>query len=231
MATTAHIDDRDIQRTVLQELQWTPDVEDAGIGVAVEEGTVALSGEVDSFSERLAATHAALRVRGVTAVIDDLVVRSAHRQQITDTDLAQEAQHALRAASDVPLGVKALVDHGDVTLVGEVEWDHERRAAKRAVQHLKGVQAVTSRITVAARPSAEDAEERIRGAIMRHAQLDAASIDVSITGTRATLTGTVRSWPEKSQAAEAAWASPHVTDVDNRIEVHPYGPGRSTDPS
>lgn len=32
-------------------------------------------------------------------------------------------------------------------------------------------------------------------------------------------TGTVRSWPEKSQAADAAWASPHVTYVDNRIEV------------
>ena len=31
------------------------------------------------------------------------------------------------------------------------------------------------------------------------------------------LTGTVRSWAEKNQAVEAAWASPHVTEVDNRI--------------
>ena len=36
------------------------------------------------------------------------------------------------------------------------------------------------------------------------------------------LTGTVRSWAEKNQAVEAAWASPHVTEVDNRIVVRPY---------
>lgn len=64
METTTRTD-ADVQRTVLQELQWTPDVDDAGIGVAVEDGTVALSGEVDSYSERLAVKHAALRVRGV----------------------------------------------------------------------------------------------------------------------------------------------------------------------
>ncbi|MCE7481820.1 BON domain-containing protein [Microbacterium profundi] len=75
METTTRTD-AEVQRTVLQELQWTPDVDDAGIGVAVEDGTVALSGEVDSYSERLAAKHAALRVRGVSAVIDNLTVHS-----------------------------------------------------------------------------------------------------------------------------------------------------------
>ncbi|MCE7481821.1 BON domain-containing protein [Microbacterium profundi] len=77
-------------------------------------------------------------------------------------------------------------------------------------------------ITLTARLSADDAEERIRSAIKRNAQLDASRVQVSIDGTTATLTGTVRSWPEKSQAAGAAWASPHVTDVDNRIVVHAY---------
>ena len=72
MTSTTRIDDEDLQRAVQQELEWTPDVDSAGIGVAVEDGTVALSGEVDSHTERLAARHAALRVRGVNAVIDHL---------------------------------------------------------------------------------------------------------------------------------------------------------------
>ena len=60
MTSTTRIDDEDLQRAVQQELEWTPDVDSAGIGVAVEDGTVALSGEVDSHTERLAARHAAL---------------------------------------------------------------------------------------------------------------------------------------------------------------------------
>lgn len=55
--------DHDIQAAVQDELSWTPEVDSAGIGVAVDDGTVSLSGEVDKYSTRLAATRAALRVR------------------------------------------------------------------------------------------------------------------------------------------------------------------------
>ncbi|MDR6141518.1 osmotically-inducible protein OsmY [Microbacterium foliorum] len=219
MTTTEPLDDRDVQRAVSQELQWTPGLDDAAIGVAVKDGAVALSGEVNSYSERLAVKHAALRVRGVSTVVDDIVVRPTHGTQITDIELAREVDHALHATANVPITVKAVIDDGEVTLMGEVEWDHQRRSAKRSVQHLRGVRNVNSLITLSARPSASDAEERIRGAILRNAAVDANAVSVKIEGTRAILTGTVRSWPEKSQAADAAWASPHVTSVDNRIEV------------
>lgn len=219
MTTTEPLDDRDVQRAVSQELQWTPGLDDAAIGVAVKDGAVALSGEVNSYSERLAVKHAALRVRGVSTVVDDIVVRPTHDTQITDIDLAREVDHALHATANVPITVKAVIDDGEVTLMGEVEWDHQRRSAKRSVQHLRGVRNVNSLITLSARPSASYAEERIRGAILRNAAVDANAVSVKIEGTRAILTGTVRSWPEKSQAADAAWASPHVTSVDNRIEV------------
>ena len=219
MTTTEPLDDRDVQRAVSQELQWTPGLDDAAIGVAVKDGAVALSGEVNSYSERLAVKHAALRVRGVSTVVDDIVVRPTHGTQITDIELAREVDHALYATANVPITVKAVIDDGEVTLMGEVEWDHQRRSAKRSVQHLRGVRNVNSLITLSARPSAADAEERIRGAILRNAAVDANAVSVKIEGTMAILTGTVRSWPEKSQAADAAWASPHVTSVDNRIEV------------
>jgi len=222
MTSTTRIDDEDLQRAVQQELEWTPDVDSAGIGVAVEDGTVALSGEVDSHPERLAARHAALRVRGVNAVIDHLGLPSSPDEHMADTAVAEEVEHALRAAADVPPGVKAVIEGGDVSLMGEVDWDYERRAAKRAVQHLKGVRTVNSMITLTARPSAADAEERIRGAIRRNALVDAHTIEVAVSGTTVMLTGTVRSWAEKNQAVEAAWASPHVTEVDNRIVVRPY---------
>lgn len=218
IATTTRTD-QEIQTAVQDELEWTPDVDSAGIGVAVEDGAVSLSGEVDNYSERLAAKRAALRVRGVTAVVDDLTVHPGSVWTVTETDIAKEVERALRWASNVPDTVKAEISEHHVALIGEVKWDYERQAAQRAVQYLRGVYSVENRITLTARPSAVDTEQRITNAITRNAQLDAKAIEVAVTGNKVTLTGVVRSWAEKRQAGNAAWASPHVADVDNRITV------------
>jgi osmotically-inducible protein OsmY len=211
--------DQDIQTAVQEELEWTPDVDAAGIGVAVEAGAVSLSGEVDNHAELMAAKRAALRVHGVNAVVDDLVVHPKSSWSVTETDIAKEVERALTWSSNVPDTVKAEIKDHAVTLTGEVNWDFQRQAAKRAVQYLRGVYTVESRITLTARPSSADAEERIKNALTRNAQIDANTIDAKVSGNKVTLTGTVRSWAEKQQADHAAWASPHVTDVENHIIV------------
>ena len=217
--TTPVHSDQNIQTAVQEELEWTPDVDAAGIGVAVEAGTVSLSGEVDSHAELVAAKRAALRVRGVTTVVNDLTVHPKSSWSVTETDIAKEVEHALTWSSNVPDTVKAEIKDHSVTLTGEVDWDFQRQAAKRAVQYLRGVYTVESRITLAARPSSADAEERIKNALTRNAQLDANTIDAKVSGNKVTLTGVVRSWAEKQQADLAAWASPHVTEVENHIIV------------
>lgn len=214
--------DLDVQTLVMDELDWTPDVDAAGIGVAVVDGIVTLSGEVGSYVERLAAKKAARRVRGVRTVVDDLTVHPKSAWPVTETDIAKEVERALRAAINVPQSVKADVQGHSVTLSGEVDWDFQRHAAKRAVQHLRGVSAVNSTIQLAARPSGTDTEERIRRALTRNAQLDGLTIHVAVHGNKVTLTGTVKSWTERQQAGNAAWASPHVTEVDNQIMVRAF---------
>lgn len=214
--------DLDVRTLVMDELDWTPDVDAAGIGVAVVDGTVTLSGEVGSYVERIAAKKAARRVRGVRTVVDDLTVHPKSSWPVTETDIAKEVERALRAASNVPDDVMADVQGHNVTLSGEVDWDFQRHAAKRAVQYLRGVSTVNSTIRIAARPSGIDAEERIRSALTRNAQLDGKTIHVAVDGNKVTLTGTVKSWTERQQAGNAAWASPHVTDVDNQIMVRAF---------
>lgn len=222
MTTTAIDNDFDIQTLVIEELEWTPDVDAAGIGVSVEDGAVTLSGEVDNYAERLATKRAALRTRGVRAVVDNLTVHPKNSGTVTETDIGKEVERALRAAVNVPDSVKAEVEGHSVTLSGEVNWDYQRSAAKRAVQYLRGVYTVTNMIRLKARPSATDTEERIKNALVRNAQIDAKTIDVKTNGGRVTLTGIVKSWAERRQAGNAAWASPHVTDVDNQIVVRGY---------
>jgi osmotically-inducible protein OsmY len=211
--------DLDVQTDVQDELAWSPDIDAAGIGVAVEAGTVALSGEVDSYAERVAAERAALRVRGVRAIINNLTVHPRAAWPVTPTDIAKEVDRALAWASNVPESVKGEIRGHDVTLTGEVDWDYQRQAAKRVVEHLRGVYTVDNAITLKPRPSASDTEQRIRQAITRNAQLDADSVHVTASGNTVTLTGSVHSWAEKQQAAKAAWASPRVADVKNDIIV------------
>lgn len=217
--TTVVRSDHDIQTAVQEELEWAPDVDQSGIGVAVEDGTVALSGEVDSYPEYLAAKRAALRVRGVRALVDNLVVHPRTPWAVTETDIAKEVERALKWASNVPDTVKAEVKDRTVTLKGTVNWDFQRQSATRATQYLRGVHSVINLITLTARPSAKDTESRIRSALTRNAMLDANAIDATVSGTRVTLTGTVQSWAERVQAERAAWSSPHVSEVINNILV------------
>jgi osmotically-inducible protein OsmY len=61
--------------------------------------------------------------------------------------------------------------------------------------------------------------EWIEDALVRNAELDANNIRVEIQGSKAILTGTVRSWAESQEAQRVAWQAPGITDVDNRITV------------
>lgn len=208
-----------IREAVEAELGWTPQVDAPSIGVAVEHGVVTLSGEVTSITERGAAKNAALRVRGVTTVADEIVVRYPGSPR-TDTDIAEAVKNAFAWSSIVPADkVKAEVHNHVVTLTGSVDWDYQRRAARRTVEHLAGVRMVQNNIQLTARPSATDAEHRIKAALVRNASLDANTIDVVVNGNTVTLTGTVSSWAEKKQAGRAAWSSPHVDTVLNHISV------------
>lgn len=212
--------DQDVQRAVLEELEWTPGLDIAGVGVAVNQGAVTLSGQVEDLPQRKAALKAVMRVRGVTAVADELEVRLPEGQGVSDTDIAEAVQRGFHDSVEVPHdAVHATVRDAVVTLSGIVRFEYERKAARRIAEHVRGVRAVDSRIELERRPSADDAEERVRNAIRRNAVVDAAHVSVHIDGTEAVLTGTVRSFAERSQAERAARTSPHLTSVRNLIEV------------
>ncbi|MRH28674.1 BON domain-containing protein [Microbacterium sp. SYP-A9085] len=213
--------DRDlrIQTEVREELEWTPDVDAAGIGVAVDHGTVALSGELANYGQRVAAVKAALRVRGVRAVLDDMTVHPRADRPITETDIAKEVERALRGAVNVPATVKVEIEGHTVRLLGDVDWAFQREAAEKTVHYLRGVYEVDNQIALGVRPSAADTDRRIQRALARNAQLAADSIVVEVVGSTVILTGTVNSFAAKRQAERAAWGSPHVAEVDNRLEI------------
>jgi osmotically-inducible protein OsmY len=125
--TTIAQTDQDIQRDVQLELNWDARVSPNEIGVAVKDGVVTLSGTVYSYLKKWSAERAALRVRGVKAVVNEIQVRLEDDYQLSDASIAEAAARALELDSLVPDGaVKASVSGGWVTLRGEVDWDYER---------------------------------------------------------------------------------------------------------
>jgi len=216
--------DRGLQQSVIDELDWTPGVHPATIGVVVLDGVVTLAGEVASLSEKIATEKAALRVGGVRTVANELVVRGTVEASATDEEIARHVNDVLAWTASLPTGaVTATVDDGRVTLTGTVDWDYQRRAARKAVQGVRFVRFVDSRLELTRRVSAHDAGDRIRNAFRRDALIDANGITVAVRDTTVRLLGTVRSYEERREAERAAWNSPHVQQVENELVVDAHG--------
>ena len=212
--------DQEIQEDVLDEFKWDARLKPNEIGVIVKDGIVTLTGWVDSYGKKWAGEEAALRVRGVKAVANDVEVRLPGSSERADDEIAAAVVRALQWDTFVPADkIKVTVSKGWVTLEGEVEWQFEKQDAERSIRNLWGVKGVTNLITVKPRIKASDVREKIEQALIRSAKTDADRITVDVDGSTVTLRGTVHSYAEKEEAERAAWQAPGVSSVKNQIKV------------
>jgi osmotically-inducible protein OsmY len=214
--------DKELQEDVIRELAWEPKVESANIGVAIDKGAVTLTGHVDSYVQRFAAERAALRVYGVLAVANELVVKLPSDRTRDDSDIALAISNQMAWNAAIPPGaIKATVTHGWVTLEGHVDWAYQSEAADKLVRGLIGVKAVTNRVTVKAAVHYKDVKAKITEALHRQAQIDARRIWLTTDDGHVTLHGHVSSWSEAAAARKAAESAPGVTKVDSLLTITP----------
>lgn len=212
--------DKQIQSDVLAELQWEPSVNAAHIGVEVKDGVVTLSGHVDNFAEKWAAERAAKRVKGVAALAIDMDVSLQSGDKRNDSDIARAVINALQWTSTVPgQSIQVAVENGMVTLSGQVDWNYQREAAANGVRNLIGVRGVFNQILVRPKVNVTAVKSDIEHALKRRAYLDAENINVGLQGDAITLSGKVGSLWEKSLAVQAAWGTPGVRSVVDKLTV------------
>lgn len=212
--------DLQLQQDVLAELKWEPAVQAQNIGVQAADGVVTLTGHVMTYQEKLHAEKAARRVMGVRALAVEIDVKLDSTGQRNDSDIANSAKNALLWMS-APLGnrVNVRVENGWVTLTGSVEWQFQRLAAGVAVRYLMGVQGVSNQIILQPGIKLQTAKADIEAALVRRAHADASKIQVDIDGSALTLSGAVRSWSERETAKAAAWSTPGVTSVIDKMTL------------
>ena len=221
MTTTAVVrTDPEIQRDVLAELDWDAQTRPTDIGVTVADGVVTLTGQVDSYARRWATERCAHRVRGVRAVASDLEVRLPATEERTDADIAIAASRALEWDSFVPAErLDVTVADGWIMLRGELEYGFQRRTAERELRRLRGVRGVTNLIEVRspAPSTAEQTRRDLQRVLLRRTGTE--RIQVGVTGDTVVLDGVVRSWWQREEAERAAWATPGIREVHDRLVV------------
>ena len=212
--------DTQLKKDVSSELEWDPAINAAGVGVAVKDGVVTLSGHLDNYAQKYAVERAVQRVEGVKAVAVELDVKLAPDHKRSDTEIAQAAEQAFSWHSLIPAErIRVKVEKGWITLTGELDWAFQRTNAEKAVRPLTGVIGVTNSITLKPQAAPVNVTTRIQDALTRHAQTEARNIDVAVSGAVVTLRGKVHSWSERTAAQGAAWSAPGITQVVNELQV------------
>ena len=211
--------DAQLKQDVESELRWDPSITFDKVKVTADDGVVTLRGSVPHYFEKCSAEKAAQRVGGVRAVADELEVNLFPEYARSDDEIARNALSALDWNYSAPDGVKVTVDKGWLTLRGEAEWEFERNAAKAAVASLMGVRGVSNDITIKTSVQASDVKTKIEEALKRSAETEGRNINVTVSGSRVNLSGSVHSFSEIEDARLAAWSAPGVMAVDDNLKI------------
>lgn len=211
---------KDIRTAVEDELAFDPLVDATDISVKNMGGEVALNGTVPSFRQYREAQTSARRVSGVTSVHNHLEVVLPLADSRDDPRLTTAANNALEFNLAVPQTVEASAHDGNITLTGTVRYGYQRSMAEETVAELTGVRNVKDEIVIAWDADPVDVTVSVQEALNRNALIaDDSDVTVDTSGNGVTLTGHVRTWAEHDAVLDAAWKTPAVYDVYDRLVI------------
>lgn len=213
--------DRELYEDVMEQLKFTPNVNERHITISVSKGVVDLAGTVSSWIAKYNAERAVRNIVGVKAVANEIEVKWGDNLTYTDVDIAKAATEALDWNVEVPIdSIKVTVDGGNIKLTGQVDYQYQRQSAEKTVRGLRGVKSVNNIINISPKHNEVDVKKAITKEFHRNAQIDAEDVKVSIDKTKVILTGKVKSYAEYKAAEHAAWCAPGITKVDNLLTIN-----------
>ena len=212
--------DSDIWNDVWRELAWDSRLTGKKLGVQVDDGVVTLNGTVENLATRNAAIEAAHRVAGVKDVANELQVKSALSDRLSDTEVAKAVRHALEWDALLPdEEIRSTVGDGVVSLEGFVATPLEQEEAERIVGRLKGVRHVENRLQVRRVSEPAAIVAAITQALNRRAVREAAHLQVRVSEGRVTVEGVVQSAEERCAVLGAIRGTSGVQTINDRLRV------------
>ena len=189
------------------------------LDVDVTDGTVQLTGSVETLYRKWQALDQTSRVRGVLAISDAIDLQGGSRSNSAILDTVKRRFEDLPRVANQHLDVS--VSDGTVTLKGEVDDARIRFAARDAAADVVGVRAVVDAIT-----SREQDDETLRKQltqILGRSSLDhvPGNIEIAVEAGVVTLTGDVPRLWERIDAERTVLGVNGVKGVVNQLEVKP----------
>ncbi len=212
--------DENLRQHVMDELRSDPAVGGEKISVAVVDGVVSLSGQVNSYAHKVAAERVVRRLTDVRGVNAAIAVKLPDTAAVPDQEIARRATTILKWNSLSPADrIQVSVKDGWVTLSGEVDWQYQRSAAEDAVRSLWGVIAVINNLSSKSRVEVQHVHKRIENVLTRCAAARAARINVAVCGPVVTIHGQVHDQEERTAVHNAIELIPGVQHVEDRLTI------------
>jgi osmotically-inducible protein OsmY len=211
-----------IKKDVVDQLYWDSRVDASNVEVEVEDGEVALTGEVPSYSSRQAATSTVWSVDGVTAVANQLQVQYPSAIEFpSDGDVRSNIESILLWNTDIDSSeIDVMVEDHIVTLEGTVDT-YWKKIRTEELADVTGVFDVVNKLAVVPTEDYvdEDIATDVTDALARNLHISVDDVTVKVKDGEVTLTGTVSNWTAYRSAEDSAFYTLGVRDVDNRLTI------------
>jgi osmotically-inducible protein OsmY len=212
---------RTLADDVLDALTWDPRIDATKVGVELIDGTAVVKGIVHTLRERGWCEEIIKRVRGITAVCNELEVRLTIGDYRTDETLERVIAELFDTLAGVPARrPQVSVSNGWVTLRGSVRRRFQVRLTEQVVSEIAGVRGVTNFITIDSTDRIEtDVKAQLDTALRR--RLPDCSIRIRREESRLILSGSVHTCAQRDDVIDLAWCASGVTAVEDRVVVRP----------
>jgi osmotically-inducible protein OsmY len=206
--------DENITSFVQMELIVQDGVNWNNVDVSTIDGVVTLTGQVDNLLAKDRSVKIAKAIKGVRAVVDQIEVK---KTDDTDFDLKTKVERALLldpATDSYEVDIEA--EDGKITLTGKVDSWQEKQLAELVAKGVRGVTDVENEIFFDYDTNRRDMEIRqdIIHTMEYDIRVDEEFVNVEVQDGEVTLSGTVGSMSEQSQAIIDSWVA-GVKDVNS----------------
>lgn len=216
-----------IKKEVVDQITRDDRVDASKVAVEVDNGIVILRGEVPSYFTRSAVQYSALKVVDVRRVVNQITVNPpepflASEPPLADVEIENNIKEKFADNPDINLtNIEVNVSAGAVTLTGTVNAYWKKMHVVDLISDGPGVVYIDNLLAVV--PTEDHYDQEIAREIVynlnRTVDVDPDEITVKVEAGKVLMSGTVPSRAARQLAYEAAWFTPGVVDVEDRLSI------------
>lgn len=206
-AAVTPVTDKDISRAIERNLSMDCAVSPHFIDINIKNGKVTLSGSVDNLIARDRAAKIAQSLKGVSSVVNNIVVRPVER---SDSEIKQDVDNVLNwDPATAAYKLDTQVKDGVVTMSGEAGSWAEKELSEQVIKNVKGIKDIKNNVEIKYAQSRSDKEIQadIEAHIKSNPYVNREAIDIEVKDGQVFLSGSVDSLAEKSQAYHDSWVN------------------------